>query len=1092
MRSNTGTTLLLPNTRTETVLGYAAVTASTLKDISQSSTTPFLRTISAVSLSIVSIAQHVKTNRDECVRMVSQIDELLAVILRLCIRSETEGGHPIPPGMLYNMGSFAEHVLICVVYTKHSHLFRSTLQKIHSFVEAQQNTSLIKGFFRQGENSALLEACRSGLSHALDVFGVQTSLQASTEMADIRSEATKRHHELVELFSEAKAMTESDSVSLLIKRPNNSSTSFLIIPANPQIFYGRGYELAALVSLLLKDPTRAAILGPGGIGKTTLCLAALPVHHPDVTTKYPARYFVSCESATTLDNFVAAIATALGVSLSGNSAKRIVKHLVGLGPCLLVLDNFESTWEPTSSRNQVEDFLSLLADISHVGLLLTMRGAERPGGVRWTRPFLPPLEPLSNEAAEQVFLNITDDEVYNDKQDLHELLSFTENVPLAVTLVANIAAFEGYETLLLRWKTEKTRLFSDGPDKRSNLDLSIRVSLSSPRMVNCPGAQPLLSLLSLLPDGISDTDLLQSNFPILEIGRSKTTLVRTSLAYIAHDQRLRVLAPIREYIQDHHSPPSSLCRPLRKHLHELIVLWKNYQHFSAVGITSRISANAGNLTAVLSRGLDPNEPDLRDTIDSILTFDLFLRISGRRWSGLLDRIPELLPYVSDREIHAQYLTEYIVTSDYHSVVDIGGLEEEAVAHYHAVNNKVGEGRLLCALGRYFHKHENDIEKSLRYYERGLAVSRTSDDAAGQCRALRDITQMLWHLGRYRDALVKSREIRRLAKLNGLFYQEANGIRQKLLCLVCLGDFPVCAGLSAYARDLLAMCGLQDGQLDLFLQDINADVHFQKSEYLESKEIYLRTYLIQPPLAQVYDKMNLVHIDIEMAQESTSTLRQRVLEVQNAFHTFQNTLGNAFCAIFLAFIDIQAGQKRSALLGLEKTFAETRSYDQELSILALNKLADPECGMTNSWTTFGWALVLLALALKGQNKPAIFHSLRCTGDFFRNSLGDADTALSLFEVALEGFAAMDVHRSRGECALRIGDISQRKGRRKEAEDMWRLARQCFLRCPLDKAVAGVDARLLDTNAITVGTKTVPVPIRADNTRVITNSSLSTSL
>ncbi|KAJ7061593.1 P-loop containing nucleoside triphosphate hydrolase protein, partial [Mycena amicta] len=339
-------------------------------------------------------------------------------------------------------------------------------------------------------------------------------------------------------------------------------------PASPQIFHGREHELHGVMSLLLQDPARVAILGPGGIGKTSLCVATL--HHPDIAAKYTHRHFVSCESATTLDGLLSTIASCLGLSLAGNLSKQVLQHLNGAPPCILALDNLESTWEPLNSRHQVDDFLSLLVDIPHVALLITMRGAERPaaGRIRWTRPFIPPLEPLSDEAAQQTFLDITD-ERYDKDKNMQELLRFTNNVPLAVNLVAKIAAFEGNQMLLLRWKAEKTRLFSDGPDKRSNLDLSIRISLSSPRMVESPGALQLLSLLSLLPDGISDTDLLQSNFPIPEIGRSKTTLVRTSLAYIGHDQRLRVLAPIREYIQDHNPPSALLCLTLRKHFRAL-------------------------------------------------------------------------------------------------------------------------------------------------------------------------------------------------------------------------------------------------------------------------------------------------------------------------------------------------------------------------------------------------------------------------------------------------------------------------------------------------------------------------------------------
>ncbi|KAJ7351387.1 hypothetical protein DFH08DRAFT_99102 [Mycena albidolilacea] len=38
-----------------------------------------------------------------------------------------------------------------------------------------------------------------------------------------------------------------------------------------------------------------------------------------------------------------------------------------------------------------------------------MRGAERPGKVKWHRPFLPPLEPLSDSASRQIFLEVAYD-----------------------------------------------------------------------------------------------------------------------------------------------------------------------------------------------------------------------------------------------------------------------------------------------------------------------------------------------------------------------------------------------------------------------------------------------------------------------------------------------------------------------------------------------------------------------------------------------------------------------------------------------------------------------------------------------------------
>jgi hypothetical protein len=103
--------------------------------------------------------------------------------------------------------------------------------------------------------------------------------------------------------------------------------------------------------------------------------------------------------------------------------------------------------------------------------------------------------------------------------EVGQLLEITDNIPLAVQLVANIAASEGCQATLERWKVENTALLSAGYDKQSSLEISIKLSLLSPRMASIPPAVDLLGLLSLLSDGISETDLVQSKPPIPEFAK---------------------------------------------------------------------------------------------------------------------------------------------------------------------------------------------------------------------------------------------------------------------------------------------------------------------------------------------------------------------------------------------------------------------------------------------------------------------------------------------------------------------------------------------------------------------------------------------
>jgi hypothetical protein len=133
------------------------------------------------------------------------------------------------------------------------------------------------------------------------------------------------------------------------------------------------------------------------------------------------------------------------------------------------------------------------------------------------------LQPLSDDAAQQTFFDIADD--FHEPKEIEQVLHMTHNMPLAVNLIAHLVEHEGCSSVLSRWESEKTSLLSVGHDRRSNLDISIGISLSSPRLMSSPGAMDLLRLLSILPDGLSNIELMQSSLPISDILACKTVLL---------------------------------------------------------------------------------------------------------------------------------------------------------------------------------------------------------------------------------------------------------------------------------------------------------------------------------------------------------------------------------------------------------------------------------------------------------------------------------------------------------------------------------------------------------------------------------------
>jgi tetratricopeptide (TPR) repeat protein len=365
-------------------------------------------------------------------------------------------------------------------------------------------------------------------------------------------------------------------------------------------------------------------------------------------------------------------------------------------------------------------------------------------------------------------------------------------------------------------------------------------------------------------------------------------------------------------------------------------------------------------------------------------------------------------------------------------------------------------RFYSAVGSYYRSHENDIPKALEYFNLAISLAEEIKDPQRKCLALNYTSQCHWQLGDYVEGQRAAQEMRALAKANGYFYSESQAIQSELLCRTSLGDFTHSFELSADGRKLLSFCGLRGSTNYLNLLDSDADVHFQKTEYTESRLLYADTCPKHAPLNQAYDRLAIVRIDIEIGADEHDILRD-LQEVKAAFISIQNPPGITLCDVANAYLDLREGRVAQAKSDLQRCFTSTRGNDQEISLLCLEKLADLTRGMFDIDSTLGWALVLLGFAQKGKNKISIHKALRRLGDIFHAN-HDEITALTLFQVALDGFVSMDIHRSKAACMMRIGDIVYKQGQIAEAEAMWKTARLLFERSLQKKDIERIDDRL----------------------------------
>ncbi|KIM76013.1 hypothetical protein PILCRDRAFT_13202 [Piloderma croceum F 1598] len=156
---------------------------------------------------------------------------------------------------------------------------------------------------------------------------------------------------------------------------NNPSSTFS--PSQPvalEIFFGRDDIVSDLASLIVrKEQTKLAILGAGGIGKTSTALHIL--HHRDVINQFnDHRYFVGCDAVTSAESLATLVLQIIQAPMvvGENILTTLQRALLAAPLTFLLLDNFETVWDISSGRDRVLDLLQKIGNATHISLMITM------------------------------------------------------------------------------------------------------------------------------------------------------------------------------------------------------------------------------------------------------------------------------------------------------------------------------------------------------------------------------------------------------------------------------------------------------------------------------------------------------------------------------------------------------------------------------------------------------------------------------------------------------------------------------------------------------------------------------------------------
>ncbi|KAJ7578759.1 hypothetical protein C8J56DRAFT_1170076 [Mycena floridula] len=301
------------------------------------------------------------------------------------------------------------------------------------------------------------------------------------------------------------------------KGPTHRARGYM--PAANNKLFGRDQEIEEIVHALTMEPAsnskrvRFALLGAGGQGKTELALKVMA--HPAMKQCYSKKngIWAPCEKASSPELLLDVLFTSLAIIKdTHNTIQDILDELEESSePIILLLDNFETPWNASGARGEVEQILQDIAQLPHVALFITMRATVPPcEDIDWEEMRIQPLDP---DSAYQLFVTI--DKRAKEEVKVRKLLEMLGYMALAVKLMARHAKNTGFTVgqLISNYEDTSTAMTmlgsAQGSDRQNSVSVSICMSLESALVKNELNAALLLQIIAMLPSGTSPETLQQ-------------------------------------------------------------------------------------------------------------------------------------------------------------------------------------------------------------------------------------------------------------------------------------------------------------------------------------------------------------------------------------------------------------------------------------------------------------------------------------------------------------------------------------------------------------------------------------------------------
>src|ERR1700753_256001 len=309
-------------------------------------------------------------------------------------------------------------------------------------------------------------------------------------------------------------------------------------PPPPRACFGRT-ELIEKVIGFAESLEPVALIGAGGIGKTSIALAVL--HHNRIKDRCAhTRRFIRCDQCpASRAHFLARLSKVIGAGVENPDDLTPLRPFLSSQEILIVLDNAESILDPQGTNAQeIYDVVDELCRFERISVCITSRITDIPQHCK--RLVVPT---LSMEAACDTFYGIYNDGGRSDV--VNDLLRRVDCHALSITLLATTASQNmwNYNDLSMEWDAHRAQVLQT--ERNESLAATIELSLTSPTFKKLgPDTRELLEVVAFFPQGV-DKKNLDWLFP-----DRKKIFDKFCALSLTHrvDDFITMLAPIRDYL----------------------------------------------------------------------------------------------------------------------------------------------------------------------------------------------------------------------------------------------------------------------------------------------------------------------------------------------------------------------------------------------------------------------------------------------------------------------------------------------------------------------------------------------------------------